>query len=212
MLSPLSIQDWSQGGAYAHNLIAGRIVSRPELTRSTPYHKAHSTQTVGLFSIPGGDDRYYNNVMSGNGPTPQAGSDADQDPLRYGGYGLWVYNHREYPLFTGGNVYMNGARPYAKESDAVSLPAVNPKPEIVEEGERVYLRLNLPGGLEQAATRTVTTELLGKARIPGLPFENTDGTPIRIDADYSGAARDSAKPAAGPFERPGQGEVRIKVW
>jgi alpha-N-arabinofuranosidase len=150
--------------------------------------------------------------MTGNGQPPQGGSDADKDPLRNGGYGLWVYNHREYPLFTGGNVYMNGARPYARESDAVNLAAVNPKPEIVEEGERVYLRLSLPAGLEQASTRTVTTELLGKAKIPGLPFENADGTPIRVDADYSGAARSSGKPTAGPFERPGLGGLKLKVW
>ncbi|MBI4892265.1 MAG: right-handed parallel beta-helix repeat-containing protein [Acidobacteria bacterium] len=211
MLSPLNLNDMSQGGAYAHNLMAGRVLSRPEPTRSTPYHKPHSTTTAGLFSIAGGDDRFYNNLFAGNGPAPQSGTREDQNPLRYGGYGLWVYNHREYPLFTGGNVYLNGARPYAKESPAQNLPSANPNPLIVEEGERVYLRLSLPSGLDQAATRLVTTALLGQTKIAGLPFENADGSSLAINADFTGATR-GPSPTPGPFEKPGSGELRLKVW
>ena len=65
------------------------------------------------------------------------------NPLRFGGYGLWVYNHREFPLQTGGNVYFNGARAYFKEDGALNLSEVDPKAEIVEEGDGVYLRLKL---------------------------------------------------------------------
>ena len=97
-LSGLNLRDVSEGGAYAHNLMTGRILSQPEPRRSTPYHKAHSTALAGLTSIVGGDDRFYNNIFVG-------GAEADINPLRFGGHGLWVYNHREYPLQTGGNVY-----------------------------------------------------------------------------------------------------------
>jgi len=48
LLSKTSLLDMSEGGAYVHNLIAGRIVSRAELSRSTPYHEAHSTVIAGL--------------------------------------------------------------------------------------------------------------------------------------------------------------------
>jgi alpha-L-arabinofuranosidase len=41
-LSATSLLDMSQGGAYAHNLFAGRITNRPEPDRETPYHPAHS--------------------------------------------------------------------------------------------------------------------------------------------------------------------------
>ena len=58
----------SEGGAYAHNLMTGRILSRPEPRRSTPYHKAHSTALAGLYSTTGGDNRFYNNLLVGNGP------------------------------------------------------------------------------------------------------------------------------------------------
>jgi hypothetical protein len=209
-LSGLSLSDMSEGGAYVHNLMTGRIVSRPEPTRSTPYHKAHSTAIAGLNSIAGGDDRFYNNIFVGNGAPPAAGSGADANPLRYGGYGLWVYNHREYPLQTGGNVYFNGARAYFKEESALNLPGTHPQIEIIDEGERVYLRLNLGSDLEKAATRLVNTELLGKAKTPGLAYENADGSPVVIEADYFGRKRQAARPSAGPFEAPG--DLKIRVW
>lgn len=201
-LSPLNLRDWSEGGAYAHNLFAGRIDSRPEPRRSTPFHKAHSTEVAGLDSIAGGDDRFYNNIFVG------AGSNQDAGALRLGGYGLWVYNHRPYPLYTGGNVYLNGARGYADEK-ATNLPEVNPRPGVVESGGAVTLRLQLPADFRPAGTKRVTTELLGKARVPGLAYENPDGSPLVIDRDYAGKARDAARPWPGPFEGYA---AEIKVW
>ena len=210
-LSGVSLSDMSEGGAYAHNLLAGRIISRPEPGRSTPYHKAHSTAVAGLDSIVGGDDRFYNNIFIGNGGSP-ANTEADANPLRFGGYGLWVYNHREYPLRTGGNVYLKGARPYSKEDGALKLPDADPKPEIMEDGDRVYLRLNLGAEVQKATTQLVNTELLGRAKVPGLPYENADGSPIIIDTDYFDKKRSGARPVPGPFGDLGQGEQKLKVW
>ena len=56
-LSRSSVSDWSEGGAYVHNLFAGGFAFRPQ-GRQTPFHKAHSTEVAGLHNIPGGDDRY----------------------------------------------------------------------------------------------------------------------------------------------------------
>ena len=107
-LSPLSLQDWSQGGAYAHNLFAGRILSRPELRRFTPYHRPHSTMVAGRSNIKGGDSRFHNNLFL-------KGAEADLLPKtpedRASGYGLWVYDTREFPLETGGNVYLDPRYP-----------------------------------------------------------------------------------------------------
>jgi hypothetical protein len=160
----------------------------------------------------GGDNRFYNNILVGDGAPPATGTEADANPLRFGGYGLWVYNHREFPLQTGGNVFLNGARAYFQEDGAVNLPGVDPKPEIVEEGDHVYLRLNLDAEVEKAATKLVNTELLGKAKITGLPYENADGSPVVIDRDYFGKKRNGATPSAGPFEKPGQGDLKLRVW
>ncbi|MCX6627815.1 MAG: right-handed parallel beta-helix repeat-containing protein [Candidatus Solibacter sp.] len=211
-LSGLSLSDMSEGGAYAHNLMTGRIVSRPEPRRSTPFHKAHSTALAGLSSTMGGDNRFYNNMFVGNGGPPARGTEADANPLRFGSYGLWVYDQREYPLLTGGNVYFTGARGYFKEAGGLNLPATNPKPELVEEGDGVYLHLNVGAEVRSAATRLVDTELLGKAKVPGLGYENLDGSRIAIDSDYSGKKRKMTGPSAGPFEDPGQGNLKLRVW
>lgn len=211
-LSGLSLRDVSEGGAYAHNLLTGRIISYTEPRRSTPYLRAHSTALAGLASTVGGDDRFYNNIFVGNGGPPAAGAEADTNPRRFGGYGLWIYNHREFPLRTGGNVYLMGARAYYKEDDALRPAAVEPKPEIVEQGDHVYLRLSLPEEVRKAATKIVTTELLGTAKISGLPFENADGSPVVVDRDYFGKKRNPAAPSAGPFAHPGHGDLKLKVW
>ena len=64
-LSGVNLLDMSEGGAYAHNLFTGKIISRPEPSRETPYHPAHSTTVAGLVTIKGGDDRFFNNIMAG---------------------------------------------------------------------------------------------------------------------------------------------------
>jgi hypothetical protein len=125
---------------------------------------------------------------------------------------LWVYNHRDYPLQTGGNVYFAGARAYFQEDGALNLSEANPKPLVVEEGDRVYLQLNIAAEVRTAATRLVDSELLGKAKIPGLGYENADGSRLVIDSDYFGKKRKAAAPSAGPFEDPGHGSLKLKVW
>jgi len=58
-----ALRNWSQGGAYCYNILPGAITVEPQ-TRETPYHRPHSTEVLGLSSIPGGDDRYLNNLMT----------------------------------------------------------------------------------------------------------------------------------------------------
>ncbi len=207
LLSPLSLHDMSEGGAYVHNLMTGRIVSRPETRRSTPYHKAHSTSLAGLDSTTGGDNRFYNNLFAG-----AEGGEADAHPLRFGGFGLWVYNHRDYPLQTGGNVYLGGARPYVKEEGALKLPGSKAEVRLTEEGEHVYLQVDLDADIRPAATQLVNTGLLGKAKVSQLGYENADGSPVVIDRDYLGSQRHAPAPTPGPFEECGQRGLKRKVW
>jgi hypothetical protein len=208
-LSPVSLLDVSEGGAYAHNLMPGRIVTHSELKRVTPYHPAHSTAVAGLVDTKGGDDRFYNNILVGKGDSSSA---AGKDPQRVAGYGLCVYDTRPYPLQTGGNVYCNGARPYAKEVKNINLPGVEPKVRIAEEGGSVYLHLAWEQAMRNPDTVLVTTELLGKAKISGLAYENPDGSPLKVDRDYFGQRRNATQPTPGPFENPREGELKLKVW
>ena len=74
------------------------------------------------------------------------------------------------------------------------------------------LHLAMGPALASAKTALVTTEMLGQAKIPGLPYENPDGSPLKVDTDYFGKPRSGESPAAGPFENPGAGPVVVKVW
>ena len=58
----------------------------------------------------------------------------------------------------------------------------------------------------------ITTDLLGKASIPDLPYEQPDGSPYRIDSDYFGNSRNPSNPAPGPFASPPADRPRLKVW
>ena len=90
--------------------------------------------------------------------------------------------------------------------------AIDPKVGIVNEGGQYYLQFDFGSGLEQASPIPVTSTLLGKAKIAGLPYENVDGSPLAIDRDYFGKARSKSMPTPGPFERLGHGSQKILVW
>ncbi|MEY4242639.1 MAG: Arabinoxylan arabinofuranohydrolase precursor [Verrucomicrobiota bacterium] len=60
-------KNWSQGGAYCYNILPGAITVSPQ-KRETPYHRPHTTEVLALSSISGGDDRYFNNLMTQSDP------------------------------------------------------------------------------------------------------------------------------------------------
>jgi alpha-N-arabinofuranosidase len=210
-LSPTALLDMSQGGAYAHNLFVGRMVTTEEPTRQTPYHPAHSTTVAGLSAIKGGDNRFFNNIFVGTGGSPGEVSKSDTRHRRVSGYGLWVYDLREYPLQTGGNLTYNNARAYGRETNGVVKAEGDPQVKLLEETGALLLRLTLGSELKQARTTRVTTDLLGQAKIPNLPYENADGTPLKVSTDFFGKNRSRSKPTPGPFEKPGTGVVTLDL-
>jgi len=200
-LSPTSVLDMSEGGAYVHNLFAGRINNRPEPNRQTPYHPAHSTTVAGLVAIKGSDDRFLNNIFVGNGDWLTDERKGNLKELRWiSGFGLWVYDGRELPLQTAGNVYYYGAQPHAQETNAKVLADNNPELKLVQKGDRFALEVNFGRELKRASTERITTAVLGKARIPGLAYENADGSSLKVDRDYFGRKRSASHPTPGPFE------------
>ncbi|HUI66152.1 MAG TPA: right-handed parallel beta-helix repeat-containing protein [Bacteroidota bacterium] len=201
LLSPCSLSDASEGGACVHNLIAGGIHSWPDLGRETPYHPAHSTAVAGFSNVKGGDDRFYNNIF--------APADASIPPEQCG---LRTYDTREYKLQTGGNVYYDGACPYAHESGPLLIGDANPHVQIVEKADEVFLRFDMSRGAVTHKVELVSTARLGKARISGVAYENPDGSPLAIDSDYFGKPRDKKNLSAGPFASPAPGLSEIKVW
>ena len=213
-LSKCSVWDMSQGGAYVHNLMAGKINLSPH-SRKTPYHLPHSTTVVGLREISGGDSRFFNNIFVAG----YEGNAGQRDPeykkrAGYGNesYGLKAYDHAVLPVIAERNVYYKGAKSYTKETTKVEKPDFAPNIKLVEKGENVYLYITLDNFFKSLNNKLVTTKLLGKAMIPGQAFENPDGSPLTIDTDYFDRKRNKANPTAGPFENPGEGTLSLKVW
>ena len=200
--------DLSEGGAYLHNLFAGTIVCYPD-SRETPYHPAHATALAGLKSITGGDNRFFNNIFVGDGNRPKPAAPKEDSRRIRTGYGLWVYDERELPTLTGGNVYLNGARPYAKEIDPVVLVDWCPDLRAVKQAGRTQLHLSLPEQVEKTKATLVTTELLGNARISGLPYVDTNGSLLSVDLDYFGKSRSRSNPRPGPFEVPDRADGSV---
>jgi len=193
-LSPRTLLTVSQGGAFVHNLIAGGMTVHPFDGRMTPFHKAHSTEVAGLHDNPCGDDRYFNNLFVAHG-------------------NLSPYDAARLPVRMDGNVFLKGAKSCKHENNPRVAPDFDPALRLVEKAGGFYLEVRIDQAWAADRTRKlVTTELLGKATIPNLPYEQPDGAPLRLDADYFGKSRNQVNPAPGPFENPGQGDLTLRVW
>ena len=80
----------------------------------------HSTAVAGLVDIKGGDDRFYNDVLVGEARAPRGSGHANR-----GAQGLASACGRDdgaFPMYTGGNMLCNGAAPFTRAFQDVTLP------------------------------------------------------------------------------------------
>ena len=198
LLSKLSVRDWSEGGAYVHNLFSGNFELRPQ-NRLTPYHKPHSTELAGLKKTLGGDNRFYNNIFMNGYHEPE-----------FKVTGLQVYNNAELPVFADGNIYCNGVEVFENDKNFLVI-STSVKSEVPDDKSGYFIDFNFEESIKKIKTKSVTTELLGKAIIPDQGFENPDGTSLSVDYDFFGNKRNRKNPTAGPFENPGESKIELKV-
>ena len=112
------------------------------------------------------------------------------------------------PVWSAGNLYCNGAKPWEKEKDPLQIAGQIPLE--LEESEGTYrLKTNLFEKLPQMKLPTVSTQLLGMAFEPEQKFESPDGSPILFDRDYFGNRR-GLFPMAGPFVS--EQDAQKPVW
>src|SRR4051812_37691849 len=172
--SPVSLESFSQGGAYVHNLVCGTMALVPVLERPTPYHVPHSTQVAGYAAIAGGDDRYIANVFLGGdasrayGPTSRFGQTAGYGTAAYDGHpdSLAAYlalvddpsrgnDHQRFmgvkqAVYIRGNVYAAGARAYEAEEDRLVLDDADVKVAVVGDGDQGHLETEPPEAVDPA--------------------------------------------------------------
>lgn len=117
----------------------------------------------------------------------------------YCGEGCPVNRDRYYmplPVWTGGNVYFNGAKPADIERDATVDTRHHITLELKQEDGVYRLETNMMEYLPTCAT--ITSDTLGLAFEPEERFETPEGETIVFDTDFYGNTR-SASPVPGPF-------------
>jgi alpha-L-arabinofuranosidase len=193
LLSKTSLRVNSQGGAFAHNLLCGGVSLIQYDGRMTPYMKPHSTEVAGYHDNPSGDLRFVNNLVA---------QDGDLSP----------FNETRLPMQLEGNVFVGRAKPCSQESKPLVKPEFDPGIHSTDAAAGLELSISLDSAWATAVPRRmVTSSLLGKAAIPDLPFERSDGSPIRIDRDFTGKERNAENPFPGPFERPQGGRITVNT-
>ncbi len=201
--------------------------------RYTPYHIPHRTEVMGFMTILHGDNRFYNNIFMQKWPSEDyvTYNDQSSEPMRenrqvgtnvfdgYPTYDEWIsqfdFTRRpnmmalepahsgRLPVWSEGNAYLNGAKPWKNEVNGLTVESCGSeiKVELVEKDGEYYLHTNIYDLLKDFSSRMINTEVLGKAFEPEQYFENADGTPIRFDSDYSGCHR-GIRVIPGPFAVP----------
>ena len=193
-LSGQSIRNWSNGGAYAHNMFAGGFEIRPEPGRRTPYLVPHGVEIAGMKATELGDDRYFNNIVRGGK--------------------LSVYDNAPLPVKMDGNVFVAGGKPCAQEQNPQVQADFDPAPVLSRGPDGCwYLEITMEPGWSHGPRRPlVGPALLGKACLPDQAYAWPDGTPVILSTDYFGRSRDPANPFPGPVEVPGGGKIKLMVW
>jgi alpha-N-arabinofuranosidase len=184
----------AQGCAYVHNLMVGRLEIHFKDGRNTPLLQPYSTAHVSNENFPHGDQRFVNNWF---GPGTRIGD----------------IPKRRMPDLLAGNVYVGDATPRDDEPSPLLLAETTADQVRLEQRpEGFFLKITVDPALTSSdRTRLVTTEGLGLAVLPKQGYTNPDGSPLRIDVDYFGKPRDTQHPTPGPFEKPGKGQIELKV-
>jgi len=194
LLSSTSLKSWSQGCAFAHNLFAGKIETKPKDDRQTPFLQPHATALVGLTNNPCGDSRFINNIFAGK---------AD----------LSSYDQSVLPVQMAGNVFLNGARPAAVETNPEVQTNLVLRPKIFQRGASWFLEANLDFAAAGKISRPlVTTALLGRTAISQMEFENADGSGVTVVHDYFSNPWPENKLPAGPFANLNKTTAEWQVW
>jgi alpha-N-arabinofuranosidase len=220
MLSTTNVLMNSSGAAFIHNLFGGNIEVVDYDSRLTPIQKPHATYVGGLHDNPGGDVQFINNLFVKNGNVSQYGSAL-------------------LPVILNGNVYAKGtiratgktgvkrfgemgkdAREKLKnyrdqpaiEQNAIENMDFDSSPNLITKNNEVFLEIVLNKQWLNQKRNLVSSGTLKNAIVPDLPYENTDGSFLKIDTDYLGKKRNVSNPSPGPFEILKSGNQHFKVW
>ena len=195
LLSSRSVFNASHGTLFAHNLMRKVTpTTKRWLPRKTPFLHAHSTELAGEYDNRGVDDRFLNNLFV------SGASLAYFDDLA------------KLPVMMEGNVFTMGTVASKHEKAPLIVNHFDPQITLASKNNGIYLSFEADRKWAEAPRRLVSGSILGKAIAPDLPYENPDGSPVKIADDYFGKTRNPQNPFPGPFEIDHGGRQEFKVW
>jgi len=103
------------------------------------------------------------------------------------------------PVWTGGNIFFNGAKPVSKEINFVEDTENKVVFELSTKDGKVVFTTNAYDFIPAMNEETINSDILGTAFEPEQRFENPDGSAIIFNKDFFGNHR-SVNPKVGPFE------------
>jgi alpha-N-arabinofuranosidase len=219
LLSKSNLLMNSSGAAFVHNIFGGKIDVVNYDSRLTPYHPAHSTFVTALHDNPGGDIQFINNLFVNGGNTSKYSSALlpvvfDGNVYTKGAIGIGDSGQKRF-----GEMNKNAKAQMEKYNyqDAIERNAVvkndfDASVNLLQENNSWYLEIAVDKNWLNTKRKLVATATLTKAVVPGLRFDNTDGSMLKIDTDYFGNKRNTANPSPGAFEIKQSGKQKIKLW
>jgi len=111
-----------------------------------------------------------------------------------------------------GNVFLSRAEPSTHEKNPLVQATFNPGIKLEKRSDAWYISMQFHNKWAGHETPLVRSEMLGKAKIPDLPYEDPGEKPYQLDKDYFGYDRKTIKPYPGPLNEQQEGEQHIKVW
>ncbi|WP_225047927.1 right-handed parallel beta-helix repeat-containing protein [Lacticaseibacillus kribbianus] len=224
IIGPRAIENFSQGGAFVHNLLSGTYWQLPVLDRFTPYHRPHTTAVAGYSAIYGGDDRFLRNLYATASDRPlrdqgtaqlagrpdsltafqQAATAADTWPADLAGY-----QKVSQPVYLAGNAYCGGVQPAPQETGAVVV-ADGLALALHETPTTVTLTLTLPAAVAQDVAPALATHDLPPVQLAHCDFEGPDGSDVVFDRDLTGLQAPTR--IAGPLAGLHAGQNVVTIW
>ncbi|MBE5856052.1 MAG: hypothetical protein E7296_00585 [Lachnospiraceae bacterium] len=199
------------------------VIDGKSQRRYTPYHMRHRTEVMGFNTILHGDNRIYNNIFVQYYPVDNKehkGSPYHQVVGthvwdEYPTYDEWIkrfdmdvekpdmmklasghFDHL--PVWSEGNVYLNGAKAWKKEKNKLVDKKEKVSVELVESKAGYKLKTNIYDIIGDFADGIINTDMLGKVYNPEQRFEERDGSDIVFNVDYLGNHR-GVSTIPGPF-------------
>ncbi|MEE8824577.1 hypothetical protein LASUN_05410 [Lentilactobacillus sunkii] len=226
LLSEVAINEYSQGGAYVNNLIAGEVSIQSVLNRTTPYHQPHSTIIKGYACVYGGDDRYFNNLF-----VAEIGASKVDNHIGTADYDGSSTSMKEYiaaveqrlpgdvelfetirqPVSINYNAYLGDARAFSKEETHIQLRNWDAKLKLTSMNSRIVLQINVPEELANTCVPVQKTSSLGKVRLADAVFDNQDGSALSINEGID-KKTGLNKRVIGPFSQLHQGVNQIVLF